>query len=70
VQIEQGSAECGQVVDVRSVADRRWYRGRVYVRAGWIVAVGAVICLAWGAVAVMHFRLTWPYPRVLPATVS
>jgi hypothetical protein len=34
VQIEQGSAECGQVVDVRSVADRRWYGGRVYVRAG------------------------------------
>jgi hypothetical protein len=26
--------------------------------------------VAWGVVAVKHFRLVWPYPRVLPGAVS
>jgi hypothetical protein len=39
-------------------------------RLGLARGCAALILVAWGVVAVKHFRLVWPYPRVLPGAVS
>lgn len=36
----------------------------------FVIGGVALIVALWGVVAVKHFRLVWPYPQVLPGTVS
>jgi hypothetical protein len=40
--------------------------GRILVGAG----VMAVLLIAWGAIALNELGYAWPYPRVLPTTIS
>jgi hypothetical protein len=34
------------------------------------IGVIGLLLVAWGAVAVKELGYTWPYPRVLPGTIS